>query len=68
MIICFIIIMHCKRLLQMQNLHGVFTEQNRTFILQVQTLYIVINLQCNTTNRVTLTNYNIIITDYRCES
>jgi len=29
------------------------TEQNRTFIWQVQTLYVVINLQCYTTNRVT---------------
>jgi len=29
MIICFIIKMHCKRLLQMQNLHGVFTACTR---------------------------------------
>jgi len=29
MIICFIINMHCKRLLQIQNLHGVFTAWTR---------------------------------------
>jgi len=29
MIICFIIKMHCKRLLQTQNLHGVFTACTR---------------------------------------
>ena len=29
MIICFIINMHCKRLLLMQNLHGVFTASTR---------------------------------------
>ena len=29
MIICFIIKVHCKRLLQMQNLHGAFTAWTR---------------------------------------